>query len=183
MSRRELKSIIDAILFAWAEPIHIDEIMKIIEQDKKTTRDLLKEIQDECEHYRRGIILNNYNDYFQYSTRIEHDSYLKKLTKSSPRKITNSTMEVLAIIAYNQPVTRVEIDNIRGVKSYSSIDTLRAKGLIEEVGRLDAVGKPVLYGTTVEFLKSFNLSSLGELPEIENLDEVNTILENEYDEN
>ncbi|MFM1515709.1 SMC-Scp complex subunit ScpB [Helcococcus ovis] len=183
MSKRELKSIIDAILFAWAEPIHIDEIMKVIEQDKKTTRELIRELQDECEHYRRGIVLNNYDDYYQYSTRSEHDEYLKKLTKSSPRKITSSTMEVLAIIAYNQPVTRIEIDNIRGVKSYSSIDTLKAKGLIEEVGRLDAVGKPVLYGTTIQFLKMFNLSSLDELPKIENLEELNTILENENDEN
>ena len=183
MSKRELKSIIDAILFAWAEPIHIDEIMKVIEQDKKTTRELIRELQNECEHYRRGIVLNNYDDYYQYSTRSEHDEYLKKLTKSSLRKITSSTMEVLAIIAYNQPVTRIEIDNIRGVKSYSSIDTLKAKGLIEEVGRLDAVGKPVLYGTTIQFLKMFNLSSLDELPKIENLEELNTILENENDEN
>lgn len=177
MDRREIKSIIEAVLFVWSEPIHIDELMAVIEQDKRTTRELIKEIQVECNHYRRGIIINEYDDYFQMSTRKEHDKYLKKLIKNSKRKISNSSMEVLALIAYNQPITRVEIDNIRGVKSYSSIDTLKAKGLIKEVGRSDSIGKPIQYGTTVEFLRSFDLENLDELPEIEQIDQFTQILE------
>ncbi|MFL8888189.1 SMC-Scp complex subunit ScpB [Helcococcus kunzii] len=183
MNKRELKSIIESLLFVWAEPIHIDEIMSIIEQDKKTTRELLNELMAESEHFRRGIIINQHDDYFQMSTRPDHDVYLKKLVKQSNRKISNSAMEVLAIIAYKQPVTRVEIDNIRGVKSYSSIDTLKAKGLIEEVGRLDSIGKPVLYGTTIEFLSSFNLSSLKDLPEIKDIEKIESILESYDSEN
>lgn len=183
MNKRELKSIIESVLFVWAEPIHIDEIMSVIDQDKKTTRELLNELMDESEHFRRGIVINQYDDYFQMSTRSDHDSYIKKLVKQSNRKISNSTMEVLAIIAYKQPVTRVEIDNIRGVKSYSSIDTLKAKGLIKEVGRLDSIGKPVLFGTTTEFLSSFNISSLKDLPEIKEIDKIESILENYDDEN
>lgn len=181
-NKRELKSIIESILFVWAEPIHIDEIMKIIDIDKKTTRELIKELQDESEHYRRGIIINQYDDYFQMSTRSDHDTYLSKLVKSSKRRISNSAMEVLAIIAYKQPITRVEIDNIRGVKSYSSIETLRSKNLIEEVGKLDTVGKPVLFGTTIEFLRAFNLNSLDDLPEIDDLDRLEKLLEDD-DEN
>ena len=113
------------------------------------------------------------------STRIDHDKYISKLVKTTNRRISNSSMEVLAIIAYKQPITRVEIDNIRGVKSYSPIETLRSKNLIKEVGKLDTVGKPVLFGTTVEFLRSFNLKSLDELPEIENLDRLEGLLDDE----
>lgn len=182
MDRREIKSIIESILFVWSEPIHIDVLMSIIEQDKRTTREIIKEMQDEMDHYRRGIIINEHNDYFQLSTRKEHDKHLKKLVKNSNRKISNSSMEVLALVAYNQPITRIEIDNIRGVKSYSSIDTLRSKGLIEEVGRSDAIGKPIQYGTTIEFLRLFDLKNLEELPEIEEIDKLTQILD-EDDEN
>ena len=168
---REMKSVIEAVLYVWAEPIHIDEIAKIIDLDKKVTRKLLEEIQKECEHYRRGIILNSYDDYFQFSTRIDHQAYLSKLVKTKNKKgLTNSSMETLALIAYKQPITRVEIDDIRGVRSYSSIESLLAKGLIEEVGRLDKIGKPILYGTTIEFLRLFDLKDLTQLPEVNNLD-------------
>lgn len=183
MTNRELKSIVEAILFAWSEPLHIDELMKIIDQDKRTTRKILKELQDEFDHYRRGIVINERDDRFQMSTRKEHHEYLAKLIKQSKKKISNSSMEVLAIIAYKQPVTRVEIDNIRGVKSYSSIDTLKGKNLIKEVGKADTIGKPILYATTNEFLRAFDLSSLAELPSIENLDKLDLDLEDEYDEN
>lgn len=179
MDKRELKSILEAVLFVWSEPIHIDEIMAILDLDKKSTRQILKEMQDENDHYRRGIIINEHNDYFQLSTRKEHFDYLKKLVKNSKRRISNSSMEVLAIIAYNQPITRIEIDNIRGVKSYSSIDTLRNKGLIEEVGKSDAVGKPIQYGTTIEFLKAFDLKNIDELPIIEELEKLNQVLDDE----
>ena len=183
MTNRELKSIVEAILFAWSEPLHIDELMKIIDQDKRTTRSILKELQDEFDHYRRGIVINERDDHFQMSTRKEHQEYLAKLIKQSNKKISNSSMEVLAIIAYKQPVTRVEIDNIRGVKSYSSIDTLKAKNLIKEVGKADTIGKPILYATTNEFLRAFDLSSLAELPSIDNLDKLDLNLEDDYDEN
>lgn len=182
MNKRELKSIIESILFVWSEPIHIDEFSKILDVNKKTIRELICEMQDEIDHYRRGIIINNYDDYLQLSTRIDHDEYISKLIKSSKRRISNSSMEVLAIIAYNQPITRIEIDNIRGVKSFSSIETLKTRNLIEEVGKLDTIGKPILYGTTVDFLKSFNLNSLGDLPEIENIHTLEDILDDDNED-
>lgn len=182
MNKREIKSIIESILFTWGEPIHLEELTKLLDIDKRSLRSIIKEMQSEIEHYRRGILINNYDDYLQMSTRKDHDEYISKLVKSSNRKLNNSTMEVLAIIAYNQPITRVEIDNIRGVKSYSSIDTLKSKNLIKEAGKLDAVGKPILYETTVEFLRAFNINSLDDLPEIEDVETIKNILE-EDDEN
>lgn len=173
---RELKAIIEAVLYIWAEPIHIDEIAKIIDKDKKTTKKLLDEIQLECEHYRRGIILNSYDMHYQFSTRIEHESYISKLVKSkNKRGLSNSSMETLALIAYKQPITRMEIDDIRGVKSYSSIELLLSRGLIEERGRLDKIGKPKLYGTTVEFLRLFDLKDISNLPSINNLDSLDNV--------
>lgn len=170
MDNREYKSIIESLLFVWADPLHIDEISKIIELDKKTTKSIINELIAEIEHYRRGIIINNFDDYYQMSTRSNHEEYISKLVKKKNKNITNSAMETLSIIAYKQPITRIEIDNIRGVKSYGAIDTLLSKNLIKEVGRLDKIGKPILYGTTVEFLRAFDLENLNMLPKIENID-------------
>lgn len=175
---REIKSIIESILFVWAEPIHYSELAKILELDKKELLSLVNEMKDEANHYRRGIVINIFDNYIQMATRKDHEPYISKLVKNSKKILSNSAMETLAIIAYKQPVTKVEIDNIRGVKSYSSVENLLARGLIEEVGRLDKIGKPILYGTTIEFLRAFNISSLKELPSIENLSELD-IFEND----
>ncbi|MDO4778607.1 MAG: SMC-Scp complex subunit ScpB [Tissierellia bacterium] len=173
MDKREYKSIIESVLFVWAEPIHIDELCKVLDLEKKMVRELINEIIDEGEHYRRGIVLNKFDDYYQFSSRRDHDEYISKLVTKKAKQISNSAMETLAIIAYKQPITRVEVDNIRGVKSYASIDTLLSKGLIKEVGRLDKIGKPILFGTTPEFLRAFDISSLTELPIINNLEKLN----------
>ncbi|MDO5027074.1 MAG: SMC-Scp complex subunit ScpB [Tissierellia bacterium] len=171
MNNREYISIIESILYIWAEPIHIDEIAKILDLTKKDTKALVSQLKDECDHYRRGIILNDYDDYIQFSTRPDHDIYISKLVKKKRKKtLSNSAMEVLSIIAYKQPITRVEIDDIRGVKSYSSIETLLAKNLIKEVGRLEKIGRPILYGTTTEFLALFDMSSIKDLPSVEKLE-------------
>ncbi len=183
MNDREYISIIESILYVWAEPIHIDEISKILELPKKETRALVNQLKDECQHYRRGIILNEYNDYLQFSTRPEHDIYISKLVKTSKKKsLSNSAMEVLSIIAYKQPITRVEIDDIRGVKSYGSIETLLSKSLIKEVGRLEKIGRPILYGTTTEFLALFDISSLNELPSVDKLESLDEFMIQEEDD-
>lgn len=177
MNDREYISILEAVLFVWAEPIHIDELAKIIEKDRSYTRKLLNQLKEEYDHYRRGIVLNNYNDYVQLSTRPDHDKFISKLLKKTRSKtLSNSSMEVLALIAYKQPITRVEIDDIRGVKSYSSIDTLLNKKLIKEVGRLEKIGKPILYGTTNEFLSLFDISSIEDLPSVDQLEALDEFL-------
>jgi len=187
MNNREYISIIESILFVWSEPIHIDEISKVLDLSKKETNELINTMKDEFEHYRRGIKVNVFDGYVQLSTRQDHDKYISKLIKKSrKKKLSNSSMEVLALIAYKQPITRIEIDDIRGVKSYSSIETLVNKGLIEEVGRLDKIGKPIQYGTTIKFLSSFNLESIKDLPnvvQLEMLDDYMLENEEENDEN
>lgn len=182
MNKREYISIIESVLYIWAEPLHIDELSKVLELGRKDTRELVNLLKEECEHYRRGLVLKEYDGYLQFSTRPEHHEYISKLVKKSKKKsLSNSAMEVLSIIAYKQPITRIEIDDIRGVKSYSSIDTLLNKKLICEVGRLDKIGKPILYGTSVEFLSLFDLESLDQLPSIESLDSLDEFLLTEED--
>ena len=184
MNEREYIAIIESILYIWAEPIHIDEIAKVLDLGKKDTRKLIEQMKEEYEHYRRGIIVNDYDDYIQFSTRADYDSYISKLVKKNrKRTLTNFSMEVLALIAYKQPLTRVEIDDIRGVKSYSSIETLLGKGLIKEVGRLDKIGKPILYGTTPEFLAFFDISNIKELPTVDQIELLDDFLLDEEDEN
>lgn len=187
MNDREYISIIESILYMWAEPIHIEEIAKVLDISKKQTKIYINQLKEECEQFRRGLIVNEYDEYIQFSTRPEHDEYISKLVKKTRKKsLSNSAMEVLSIIAYKQPITRVEIDDIRGVKSYSSIDTLMNKNLIKEVGRLDKIGRPILYGTSTEFLALFNISSLEKLPSVEKIELLDEFMledEGEVDEN
>src|SRR3712207_2783764 len=102
MDNREIKSIIESILFIWAEPIHYAELSKILEIDKKDVMKLILEMKDEAEHFRRGIVINIFDNHVQMATRKDHDPYISKLVKTSKKSISNSSMETLAIIAYKQ---------------------------------------------------------------------------------
>lgn len=169
MTDKYLKGLIEEILYIWAEPIEISEISKILyDYDKKDIEKALKEMLEQREKMESGLIIRKYNESYQFSTRKESNKYFKDLLSKSEKKLSNSTLESLSLIAYKQPITRVEIDKIRGVNSQSTIDSLLDKGLIKELGRLDKIGKPIIYGTTDLFLKYFNINSLEDLPEIEN---------------
>lgn len=162
-----LKGLIEEVLYVWAEPISIDEISKILyDYSKVDIKKSLEEMIKEREDLDSGLIIRNFNGLYQFTTRKASDKYFESLLSKSEKKLTNSTLETLSIIAYKQPITRVEIDKIRGVNSQSTIDSLIDKKLITEKGRLDKIGKPIIYGTTSEFLKYFNLNSLKDLPEI-----------------
>lgn len=162
-----LKGLIEEVLYVWAEPISIDEISKILyDYSKVDIKKSLEEMIKEREDLDSGLIIRNFNGLYQFTTRKASDKYFESLLSKSEKKLTNSTLETLSIIAYKQPITRVEIDKIRGVNSQSAIDSLIDKKLITEKGRLDKIGKPIIYGTTSEFLKYFNLNSLKDLPEI-----------------
>ncbi|MEB3429601.1 SMC-Scp complex subunit ScpB [Citroniella saccharovorans] len=170
-----LKEIILAILFYWTDPIEDIELSNITKADIKDIQSALDEIKKEFNEKNRGIILKKIENSYQLVTNPNFFNYIKKLTyKEEEKKINNSSMETLSIIAYKQPITRIEIDKVRGVNSQSSINTLLGRNLIEESGRLDAPGKPILYKTTKEFLRVFNLESLDKLPIIEK-DDVNEI--------
>lgn len=167
MTENYLKGLIEEVLYVWAEPIRIDELSKILyDFSKSDIKSCLEKMIDERTDMESGLVIRRFNNSYQFTTRKASDKYFENLLSKSEKKLTNSTLETLSIIAYKQPITRVEIDKIRGVNSQSTIDSLLEKDLIKEKGRLDKIGKPIIYGTTDLFLKYFNLESLEDLPEI-----------------
>lgn len=182
MDKNYLKGLIEEILYIWGEPIDLNELSKIIFDAKKSDiKDCLDEIFIERNEKVSGLILKRYEQSYQFTTRKEHDKYLENLVKKSEKKLSNSSLETLSIIAYKQPITRAEIDKIRGMNSQSTIDSLLNKGLIKENGRLDKIGKPIIYITTELFLKYFDIESLDYLPEIEYIDQVEKFEEKNED--
>ena len=170
MDTREIKSIIEGLLFVWGEPLSLDDISKILKMDKEEVKTIVEEMCDEFDYDRRGIRIVKANDTYQFSTRPEHYDWIKKLNHTKPNKsLSTAAMETLAIIAYRQPITKSEIDNIRGVKSDRSIETLIEKNLVKELVRLEKIGRPIIYGTTEEFLRLFSLESLEDLPALEEM--------------
>lgn len=167
MDRQKEKAILEAILFTMGESVEADRLAAVIEEDKNVTRELLMEMKEEYDGKECGVTLIELEDSFQMCTKAEMYEYLIKITKT-PRKyvLTDTVLETLSIIAYKQPVTRAEIEKIRGVSCDHAINRLIEFGLIAEVGRMDAPGKPLLFGTTEEFLRSFGVKSLEELPEL-----------------
>lgn len=167
MERQKEKAILEAVLFTMGESVEVERLASVIEEDKKTTRDLLMEMKEEYEGKECGITLIELDDSFQMCTRAEMYEYLIRIAKT-PRKyvLTDTLLETLSIVAYKQPVTRAEIEKIRGVSCDHAVNKLVEFGLITEVGRMDAPGRPLLFGTTEEFLRSFGVKSLEELPEL-----------------
>jgi segregation and condensation protein B len=164
------KSIIESLLFMSGEPLNIKEISSIIECDIDYTKEILNNMKDEFEKDNRGIKLIQLENNLQLVTKEENSNYIQKLLKTNVRQsLSQAALETLAIVSYKQPITRIDIDEIRGVKSDRAIQTLVEKKLIRECGRLEVPGKPILYGTTEEFLKHFGLESLKQLPSLEQI--------------
>lgn len=167
MERIQAKAAIEAILFAMGESVEVSRLADAIGEEVKTTEDILEEMAGEYEQENRGIAITRLDSAVQLCTKAEMYEYLIKVAKS-PRKmvLTDTVIETLSIIAYKQPITRVEIERIRGVSCDHAINKLLEYDLITELGRLDAPGRPLLFGTTEEFLRSFGVASLEELPEL-----------------
>ena len=171
MESENIKGRIEAVLFACGDPVTADKLCELMETDKAAIIPVLREMKEEYENTDRGIRLVKLDTRWQLCTKEEHALYIKKALaarRNSP--LSNAALEVLAIVAYNQPVTRVYIEQIRGVECSAVINLLVEKGLAEEKGRLDAPGRPLLYGTAANFLRSFGISSLKELPELPELE-------------
>ena len=147
--------------------ISIDEICKIIDKDANEVKNLIKELYNDYEDSNRGIRLEYLGEKFKLTTKSEHKKYYSKLINEDNNALSDSSLEVLAIIAYSGPITRIDIDNIRGVNSSYIIRKLLIKGLIEEFGKSDAPGRPRLYKITNKFLDYFGLGSIDELPKLE----------------
>lgn len=161
------KAILESILFSMGTSVDISQLAEVIEENKKTTRKLLVQLKEEYDKEDRGITLMELEDSYQMCTKPDMYEYLIKIAKT-PKKfvLTDTVLETLSIVAYKQPVTRIEIEKIRGVSCDHAINKLIEYDLITEVGRLDAPGRPLLFGTTEQFLRSFGVKSLEELPEL-----------------
>ncbi len=169
-----LKGVLEGILFVQGDDgATVNELIDILEIDKGELKKLIIELKEDYEKEDRGIRLSILGDAFKLTTKKEHRKYYEKLlTNEESNTLSNSAIETLAIIAYNEPITRVEVDEIRGVASAPMIRKLVAKGFLKEVGKSDLPGRPILYKTTNEFLDYFNMSSISELPKIESIAEV-----------
>jgi segregation and condensation protein B len=167
MDYKSLKSIIEGLLFlSGDEGLSVRQIAEITEQRPELTGRALEELKEDYASEKRGLQVVQIAGNYRLATLPEHAPYFERLAYSPSRSsLSQAALETLAIVAYRQPITRVEIEEIRGVKSERAIQTLNNKDLIMEVGRAEAVGRPILYGTTKSFLESFGLATLKELPE------------------
>lgn len=165
MEIKKLQGAVEAILFASGDPVSIDKIAQVLELDKSTATKILQNIMDDFNGDDRGIQVVRLEDSYQMCTNPSyHDEVRCVLDMRRNTPISSAGMEVLAIVAYNQPVTKAFIEQIRGVDCSGVLGSLTSKGLIEERGRLELPGRPLLYGTTSDFLRCLNISSLKELP-------------------
>ena len=159
-----LQSAIEAILFAMGDSVELEKLASAIEHDEETTRKLIHNMMDKYEAQDRGIRIIELDNAYQLCTKKEMYEYLIRVAKQPRRYVlTDVLLETLSIIAYRQPVTKLEIEKIRGVKSDHAVNKLVEYGLVGETGRLDAPGRPLLFGTTEEFLRRFSVHCLDEL--------------------
>ena len=168
MEIKKLQGVIEAILFTMGESVELERIAAAIEHDEETTRKLINGLMDQYAEEGRGIRIIELDRSYQMCTKKEMYEYLIRIAKQPKRYVlTDVLLETLSIIAYKQRVTKLEIEKIRGVKSDHAVNKLVEYGLVEEVGRLDAPGRPLLFGTTEEFLRRFSVQSLDELPTLD----------------
>lgn len=167
MKKEQAAAVIEAILFTMGDSVEVSRLAEVIEEDVKRTKEILTEMKARYEEEERGITLIELEDSVQLCTKSDMYEYLIQIAKT-PRKfvLTDTLMETLSIVAYKQPITRLEIERIRGVSCDHAVNRLVEFNLIKEVGRKDAPGRPLLFGTTEEFLRSFGVKSLDELPEL-----------------
>lgn len=165
MEIRKLEAIIEAILFTMGESVELGKIAAAIEQDQETTKKIIQSMIKRYDKEDRGIRILELDNSYQMGTKKEMYEYLIRIAKQ-PKKhvLSDILLETLSIIAYKQPITKIEIEKIRGVKSDHAVNKLVEYNLITEIGRLDAPGRPLLFGTTEEFLRAFGVQSIDELP-------------------
>ena len=168
MEIKKLEAAIEAILFTMGESVELSQIADAIQQDKETTRKIIQNMMDKYQKKDRGIQIIELEQYYQLCSKKEYYECLIRLAMH-PKKpaLTDVMLETLSIIAYKQPVTKAEIEKIRGVKCDHAINKLVEYELVRELGRLDAPGRPILFGTTEEFLRCFGVQGLEELPSVD----------------
>lgn len=175
MDRTELKPIIEALIFASDTPLTVEKIKQILESvTKKEIDETIEELQKEYQEQNRGFQMKEVANGYQLRTQTAFSPWLKRLKKTKPFRLTQPTLESLAIIAYRQPITRMEVEKIRGVDTGGVLKTLLDKKLISIVGKKDVPGKPFLFATTKMFLEVFGLENLSSLPTLKDIDDLDT---------
>ncbi len=171
MNKERIKSALEAILFVWGDPVDPKIVAPLFDATSADIVRCLRELAEDYHERGSGLAIREMDKTFQICTNPEYDDYIQRLcTPVKSKRLSQSSLEVLAIIAYKQPVTKAQIDNIRGIRCDRVLETLMNRGLVEELGRSSAIGRPYLYGTSREFLRLFGFESLSDLPEIEDLD-------------
>ncbi len=166
-NKDKLISIIEGILFAWSEPVSISDLSKVLDISNGEVEDIITLMVQKYERNDSGLRLIRLGNSYQMNTKPENYDYISKfVSDKNKRNLSNASLETLAIIAYKQPVTKVEIEEIRGVKCDSTVKGLLDIGLIKIDGQLNKIGRPNIYSTTEDFLRKFGISSLEELPQI-----------------
>lgn len=167
LDKKKAMSIIEAVLFAMGDSVEASKLVHVLEISEKEIREIIKEMNSKYKKAERGIYILELGESFQLCTKPDLYEYLIKVAKA-PRKyvMSDTLLETLSIIAYKQPVTKLEVEKIRGVSSDHAVNRLLEFNLIQELGRLDAPGRPLLFGTTEEFLRTFGVKTLGDLPRI-----------------
>ena len=167
-NQKKIEGAIEALLFAMGSSVELSALAKAIGHDQETTRKIVRNMMLNYQKEGRGIKIIELENSFQMCTKEEYYEYLVNMALQPKKAVLSDVMlETLSIIAYKQPVTKIEIEKIRGVKCDHAVTKLMEYNLVQEVGRLDAPGKPILLGTTEEFLRNFGVQGLDELPEID----------------
>ncbi len=172
-SESERAAVIEALIFVSEEPLSLKSIAGVLKEDKSAVEEVIKKLAEEFNSRNGGLQLREVAGGWQFATRPEHHEYVRRLLRTRPSaKLSIASLETLAVIAYRQPVTVPEILEIRGVQSPSAIKTLLDKKLIVAKGRKEAVGRPMMYGTSKDFLLQFGLKDLTELPSVEDFQDL-----------
>jgi len=168
MEQKKLTCIIEAILFVAGEPVNLTDLAHALDLTVSELIPALDQLRDEYDLDQRGLRLNRFGESVQLSTRPDYAPYIERLLQPVQKQsLSQAAMETLSIVAYRQPVTKTEIEAVRGVKCDYSVQSLLNKGLIEEAGRKETLGRPILYATTEKFLQHFGIESLNELPDLD----------------
>jgi len=173
MKEASLKQIVESILFVSDSPLSLDRLYTLLEEfEREAIRDAVTAITNDCTSAKRGIELVQVAGGYQFRSRSEFADYIRRLKKLKPARFSPSSLETLAIIAYRQPVTRGEVEYFRGVDSGGVLKSLLDKKLIKIIGKKDIPGKPLIYGTTKEFMETFSLKDLASLPTLREIEEL-----------
>ena len=168
---KSVKSALESLMFTWGEPLPVQMAAEALNISSGEAEEAFRELMAEYEQEGRGIRVRRIDKSWQFVTTAENSDYIERLcTPVKKRRLSQSALEVLAIIAYKQPVTKGEIEAIRGIRCDRVLEGLKAKDLVDVVGRSTGIGRPMLYGTTKTFLRYFDLADIRELPEIEDIE-------------